>query len=131
MKCDHIRRLITLTSGFHCKCYHFFSLGKLLILGKCIFLKREDSQSKRLAAQGIDDWLESTTRTGSPAKTEQKLLIFPEGFNSNRKGKIHFAHPIFVSEKTHLLYGNNLARSYAYKHKKSLSVDVSILKSVA
>jgi hypothetical protein len=34
-------------------------------LGKCIFLKREDTQSKRLAAQGIDDWLDITTRSGT------------------------------------------------------------------
>ena len=61
-------------------------VGTILILGKCIFLSREDSRSKRMAAQGIDDWLDSTTRAGSPSKTDQKLLIFPEGFNSNRKG---------------------------------------------
>ena len=64
-----------------------FATGTILILGQCIFLKREDTQSKRLAAQGIDDWLDTTTRSDSPAKTDQKLLIFPEGFNSNRKGE--------------------------------------------
>jgi len=36
--------------------------GRLLILGQCIFLKREDLQSKQLAAKGITDWLENTSR---------------------------------------------------------------------